>query len=111
MFLIHVISEPDLSGTSRLFKAAGQSGKQGLSPELGAPESAIHICVSIGYTCSMKDAGLRIRVQRDLREQFLDACRTQDKPASQVLREFMREYAAEHSKEAEQPRRRKGSNS
>jgi len=44
----------------------------------------------------MKDVGLRIRIQRDLREQFLDACRAQDKPAAQVLREFMREYVAQN---------------
>jgi hypothetical protein len=44
----------------------------------------------------MKDVGLRIRVQRELREQFLDACRLQDKPAAQVLREFMRDYVVEH---------------
>jgi len=44
----------------------------------------------------MKDAGLRIRVQRDLREKFLEVCRAQDKPAAQVLREFMREYVTEH---------------
>lgn len=44
----------------------------------------------------MKDAGLRIRIQRELREQFLEACRVQDKPAAQVLREFIREYVAEH---------------
>lgn len=40
----------------------------------------------------MKDAGLRIRVQRELRESFTEACKAQDKPAAQVLREFMREY-------------------
>jgi len=40
----------------------------------------------------MKDVGLRIRVQRELRDQFLRACRAQDRPAAQVLREFMREY-------------------
>lgn len=40
----------------------------------------------------MKDVGLRIRVQKELREQFLQACRAQDIPASQVLRGFMREY-------------------
>lgn len=40
----------------------------------------------------MKDVGLRIRVQRDLREEFLAACREEDKPAAQVLREFMRSY-------------------
>ena len=44
----------------------------------------------------MKDVGLRIRVQRDLREAFLEVCRAQDKPAAQVLREFMREYVAEY---------------
>jgi hypothetical protein len=38
----------------------------------------------------------RLEVQRDLREQFLKVCRAQDKPAAQVLREFMREYVAEH---------------
>ena len=40
----------------------------------------------------MKDVGLRIRVQRDLREAFLEVCRAQDRPAAQVLREFMRTY-------------------
>ena len=45
---------------------------------------------------SMKDAGLRIRVQRDLRDRFQQVCRTQDKPAAQVLREFMRTYVNEH---------------
>ena len=44
----------------------------------------------------MKDVGLRIRVQRRLREHFLEVCRAQDKPAAQILREFMREYVAEH---------------
>lgn len=44
----------------------------------------------------MKDVGLRIRVQRDLREAFLAACRSQDKPAAQVIREFMRNYVEEH---------------
>ena len=47
----------------------------------------------------MKDAGLRIRVQRDLREKFLEVCRAQDKPAAQILREFMREYVIEHEAE------------
>ena len=42
----------------------------------------------------MKDVGLRIRVQRGLREEFLKVCQAQDKPAAQVLREFMREYVA-----------------
>lgn len=49
----------------------------------------------------MKDAGLRIRVQRDLRDRFLRACQAEDKPAAQVLREFMREYIAEHEDQLE----------
>jgi len=44
----------------------------------------------------MKDVGLRIRVQRELREQFLEACKAQDKPAAQVLREFMRTFVEEN---------------
>lgn len=41
-----------------------------------------------------KDVGLRIRLERALRDEFLEACRAQDRPAAQVLREFMREYVA-----------------
>jgi len=40
----------------------------------------------------MKDSGLRIRIERDLRERFLEVCRQKDRPAAQVIREFMREY-------------------
>lgn len=43
-----------------------------------------------------KDVGLRIRIDRQLRERFLEVCRAQDKPAAQVLREFMRGYVVEH---------------
>ena len=38
-----------------------------------------------------KDAGMRIRVERVLRDKFLKVCREQDRPAAQVIREFMRE--------------------
>ena len=44
----------------------------------------------------MKDSGLRIRVQRDLRDRFLEICRAKDKPAAQVIREFMRDYVDRH---------------
>ena len=37
-----------------------------------------------------KDAGFRIRVERDLRDEFVDVCRTHDRPAAQVIRDFMR---------------------
>ncbi|WP_031238245.1 hypothetical protein [Asticcacaulis sp. AC466] len=41
-----------------------------------------------------KDAGMRIRVERELRDEFLKVCREQDRPAAQAIREFMREYIA-----------------
>ena len=43
-----------------------------------------------------KDTGMRIRVERELREEFLDICRAEDRPAAQVLREFMRNYVQKH---------------
>jgi hypothetical protein len=49
----------------------------------------------------MKDVGLRIRIDRELREQFLKACKEEDKPAAQVLREFMRSYVAGRTKPSE----------
>jgi hypothetical protein len=42
----------------------------------------------------MKDSGLRIRIERELRDKFLATCREQDRPAAQVIREFMREYVS-----------------
>ena len=50
----------------------------------------------------MKDVGLRIRVQRDLREAFLEVCRAEDKPAAQVLREYMRGYVSAHNVDRDQ---------
>lgn len=47
-----------------------------------------------------KDSGLRIRVERELREKFIELCRAQDRPAAQVLREFMRAYVAEADADA-----------
>lgn len=41
-----------------------------------------------------KDSGLRIRVEKALRDEFLETCHGQDRPAAQVIREFMREYIA-----------------
>lgn len=58
----------------------------------------MHERVSRGYTAPMpikiKDAGLRLRVERDLREEFVETCRAEGKAAAQVLREYMREYVA-----------------
>jgi hypothetical protein len=53
-----------------------------------------------------KDAGFRIRVERELRDDFLDACRSEEKPAAQVIREFMRRYVrAERAKRKQKTRR------
>ena len=53
--------------------------------------------VSNGYTPTVaKDSGLRIRVERELRDKFLELCRAQDRPAAQVLREFMRDFVSKH---------------
>lgn len=51
-------------------------------------------CAPTGYTVSMKtkDAGLGIRVDRELRDAFVAVCRKQDKPAAQELRDFIRDY-------------------
>ena len=64
------------------------------------------ICVSIGYTLAMsrKEAGLRIRVERELRDEFLAACHRRDRPAAQVLREFMRSYVSQTAADPSEPR-------
>lgn len=41
----------------------------------------------------VKDAAIRIRVERELRASFLEACRATERQASDVLREFMQAYA------------------
>lgn len=50
----------------------------------------IHVNLS---TMSSKDVGLRIRVEKELREAFQGACTAENRAASDVLREFMRSYA------------------
>lgn len=41
---------------------------------------------------SLKDSGMRIRVEKELREAFVQACRAQERNASDVLRDFMRSF-------------------
>lgn len=55
----------------------------------------------------MKDSGLRIRIERELREKFIATCREQDRPAAQVIREFIREYVTNNDHN-ETLRRKKG---
>jgi hypothetical protein len=44
-----------------------------------------------------KDSGMRIRVEKELRDAFVQACRAQDRVAADVLRDFMRSYAEKQS--------------
>lgn len=48
-----------------------------------------------------KDAGLRLRVEKALRQQFVDACRADGRTAAEVMREFMRTYVAERRMSAQ----------
>ncbi len=41
-----------------------------------------------------KTAALRIRIEPKLHKEFLAACKAQDVPASQVLREFMKQFVS-----------------
>jgi len=43
-----------------------------------------------------KTAALRIRIDPELHKKFIDTCKAQDIPASQVLREFMKQYVSTH---------------
>ena len=54
----------------------------------------MHRCVSIWYyrTMLLKDSGMRIRVEKELRDAFVLACRAQDRAAADVLRDFMRAF-------------------
>ena len=49
-----------------------------------------------------KDAGLRLRVEREIRQEFVDACRGEGKTAAQVLREYMRDYIVRNRAAAQQ---------
>ena len=55
----------------------------------------IHLCIQCGHRMG-KDSALRIRIEQGLHREFMDVCRSEGKPAAQVLREFMKEYVARH---------------
>lgn len=40
-----------------------------------------------------KDVGIRIRVEKELRDSFQGACDVENRSASEVLRDFMRSFA------------------
>lgn len=39
---------------------------------------------------------MRIRLDRELRDEFVSVCQNQDKPAAQIIRDFMRAYVRKH---------------
>lgn len=44
----------------------------------------------------MKLAGYRVRVDRELRDEFVSACRARDISAAQVLRSYMRSFVEQN---------------
>ncbi len=46
----------------------------------------------------MKNAGMRIRVEQELRDAFVAACQKMDMPAAQVLREHMKAIVSKMKK-------------
>lgn len=54
------------------------------------------MCIHHGRLRAMKDVGIRIRVERDLRNSFALICQTEGRKASDVLREFMQTYVDRH---------------
>jgi hypothetical protein len=48
----------------------------------------------------MKDAGLRIRIEPELRDAFIRTCHESHTPAAQVLRAFMRDYVNQAQKQS-----------
>jgi len=68
---------------------------------------SLHHLLDCGYTlCGhgepMKDAGMRIRIEPELREEFVELCRKNDVPAAQVLRAFMRDFIKTNSPKTKQ---------
>lgn len=52
-------------------------------------------CIQMGREMTT-EVGLRIRVDEELRRQFLAVCHSQDTTAAQTIRAFMRTYVQSH---------------
>lgn len=55
----------------------------------------------------MKDAGMRIRVEQELRDAFVAACQRMDVPAAQVLRDHMKAIVSKVDQATKQDQKRK----
>ena len=49
-----------------------------------------------------KDVAFKIRVDEELRREFIETCQSEDMPAAQVVRKFMREYVQRHREAMQQ---------
>ena len=47
---------------------------------------------------STKDYGMRIRVEMEVRDAFVEACHARNRPAAEVLRDFMRSFTEEQER-------------
>jgi hypothetical protein len=47
---------------------------------------------------STKDSGMRVRVEKEVRDAFVQACHARNRPASEVLRDFMRSFTEEQER-------------
>ena len=56
----------------------------------------VHPKVGPARDMARKDAALKIRIEKLLRQEFLAACQANDLSAAQVLRSYMREYVTNH---------------
>lgn len=45
-----------------------------------------------------KDVAFKIRVEEELRREFVEICQAEDMTAAQVVRKFMRRYIESHKK-------------
>ncbi len=49
-----------------------------------------------------KNVGLNLRIERELRDEFLEVCRRDGESAAAVIRRFMRQYVATRATPAQQ---------
>jgi hypothetical protein len=47
---------------------------------------------------STKDSGMRVRVEKEVRDAFVQACHARNRPAAEVLRDFMRTFTEDQER-------------
>ena len=54
----------------------------------------------VHFRMADKDVAFKIRVEEELRKEFIEICRAEDMTAAQVVRQFMRQYIKQHQASA-----------